>query len=79
MPKTVNAQIVDAVTTTNTATVGESSSLAMGMFFQAESQAFALGLQNAVVSQRGSHQIGEALTATACALMLAAVAAPAAK
>lgn len=79
MPTTVNAQVVDAVATTTAHNVGTASSLAMGMFFQAESQAFAIGLQNAVVAQRGSHQIGEALVATACALMMAQVTAPAEK
>lgn len=79
MPATVNSQVVDAVTTTTTHNVGAASSLAMGMFFQAESQAFAIGMQNAVVAQRGSHQIGEALVATACALMLSQLQAPAEK
>lgn len=73
MPATVNAQVVDAVATTTTQTVGSAASLAMGMFFQAESQAFAIGLQNAVVAQRGAQQISEALVATACAMMLALI------
>lgn len=70
MPNIVNPQIVDALNTTNTALTGGAPSMAMGMFFQIESQAFAMGMQNAVTSQKGMHQIGEALVAATCATML---------
>lgn len=70
MPNVVNAQVVDAVTTSNTAVVGGATSIAMGMFFQMESQSFAMGMQNAVTSQKGLQQIGEALVAAACAALL---------
>ncbi len=72
MPSTVNRQIVDAVTITQAGTVGGAPSLAMGMFYQMESQAFAMGLQNLVSSQRGCNQVGEAMVAAACARMLQA-------
>jgi hypothetical protein len=75
MPQHVNPQIVDAVTTTTTATIGEAASLAMGMFFQIEAQAFAMALQNAVTSQRGMQQVGEAVVAAACTRLLSLVAA----
>ena len=71
MPESVNPQITDAITQTVTATVGQSASVALGMFFQAEAQAFALTMQNAVTSQHNINQIGEAVTAVATAKIMA--------
>lgn len=71
---TVNSQITDAITQTVTATVGQSASVALGMFFQAEAQAFALTMQNAVTAQHNVNQIGEAVTAVATAKILALLA-----
>jgi hypothetical protein len=71
MPDSVNTQITDAITQTVTATVGQSASVALGMFFQAEAQSFALAMQNAVTAQHNVNQIGEAVTAVATAKILA--------
>ena len=71
MADSVNPQITDAITQTVTATVGQAASVALGMFFQAEAQAFALGMQNAVTSQHTVNQIGEAVTAVATAKIMA--------
>jgi killing trait domain-containing protein len=68
---TVNAQVTDAVTQSALATIGEAASVAMGMLYQAESQAFAIGMQNAVSSQANINKIGEAVTAVACAKIMA--------
>lgn len=65
MADTVNAQITDAVSTTTSATVGEAASVAMGMFYQAEAQAFSMGMQNAVNSQQNVTRIAEAVLAVA--------------
>jgi hypothetical protein len=71
MPDSVNPQITDAITQTVTATVGQSASVALGMFFQVEAQAFSLSMQNAVNSQHNINQIGEATTAVAVAKIMA--------
>jgi len=68
---TVNSQVTDAVTSSVMSTVGESAAVAMGMFYQAEAQAFAIGMQNAVTSQHNVNQIGEAVTAVAAAKIMA--------
>ncbi len=67
---TVNSQVTDALTSTVTATVGESAAVAMGMLYQAEAQAFAIGMQNAATSQNNVMRIGEAIVATACSRIL---------
>jgi len=71
MPDTVNTQITDAITQTATATVGQSASVALGMFFQVEAQAFGQSMQNAVTSQHNINQIAEATTAVAVAKIMA--------
>jgi hypothetical protein len=71
MADTVNPQITDAITQSVLATVGEAAAIAMGMFYQAEAQAFAIGMQNAVTSQHNVNQIGDAVVATACAKIIA--------
>lgn len=65
MADTVNPQITDAVATTTASTVGEAVSVAMGMLYQAEAQAFAIGMQNAVATQHNLNKIGEAAVAVA--------------
>lgn len=74
MADTVNPQITDAITSTTASTVGEAAAVAMGMFFQAEAQSFAMAMQNAVTGQQHINQIGEAVVATACARIMAAAA-----
>ena len=71
MSSPLNQQIVDAIATTAAVNLGESPAVAMGMLFQVEAQAFGIGMQNAVAAQNGMRQITEAMTATACARILA--------
>ncbi|HPQ71972.1 MAG TPA: RebB family R body protein [bacterium] len=66
----VNAQIVDAISTTTSVTVGEASSMALGMFYQVEAQAFGLCMQNAVNAQNRMNQIGEAVVGQVCSKIL---------
>ena len=70
MSDSVNPQVVDAITATTAATVGEATSMAMGMFFQVEAQSFGLSMQNATNAQNRMNQIGEAVVATACARIM---------
>ena len=71
---TVNPQVTDAITTTTTATVGEAVSVAMGMLYQAEAQAFAIGMQNAVTGQQNLNKIGEAAVAVAVTKIMSLIA-----
>ncbi len=74
MADTVNPQVTDAVTTATVSTVGEAVSVAMAMLFQAEAQAFALGMQNAVTNQQNMNKIGEAATTVGIAKIMALLA-----
>jgi hypothetical protein len=65
MADSVNPQVTDAIATTTASTVGEAVSVAMGMLYQAEAQAFAIGMQNAVATQQNLNKIGEAAVAVA--------------
>ena len=58
-------QVTDAITTTDTTVIGNSPGVALSMLYQAESQAFALGMQNAVSAQQQMTSIGSAVTALA--------------
>lgn len=73
MPDYVNPQITDSVATTHTATVGQAASVAVSLLYQAEAQAFALGMQNAVTAQQNANQIGQAAVAAAVAKILSLV------
>jgi hypothetical protein len=66
----VNPQVVDAITLTNAANLGETASMSMGMFFQLEAQAFGMGMQNAVTSQQGYQQISQAVVSVACSKIM---------
>lgn len=74
MPDIVNAQITDSISTTSAATVGGAASVAMGMFFQSEAQAFAIGMQNAVNTQNNLNKIGEAGVAVAVTQLMKSMA-----
>lgn len=68
----VNSQVVDAITITNATNLAEAASVSMGMFFQVEAQAFGMGMQNAVTSQQGYQQLGQAIVGTACTRIMKA-------
>lgn len=72
----VNPQIVDTISVTNATNLGETASVSMGMFFQMEAQAFGMGMQNAVTSQQGYQQIGQAVVSVACAKIMDATSKP---
>lgn len=66
----VNSQITDAVTQTNVKVVGEAPSQAMGMVYQSMAHSISLAMQNAMQAQGGLQQIGNAVTSSACRLIL---------
>lgn len=70
MADQVNPQVTDAITTTSLSTVGGAVPVAMGMLYQAEAQAFAIGMQNAVTAQQNMNQIGEAAISVAVAKIM---------
>ncbi len=65
MAASVNAQVTDSVVTNSTATIGEAASVAMGMLYQAEAQAFAVGMQNLTESQQAMSSVNDAITKVA--------------
>ena len=70
MSSTVNPQITDAVTQANVTNLGDAPALALGLYYTATAQALSLAAQNAVSNQQAMNQLGEAVTASAVALML---------
>ncbi|UUX48044.1 RebB family R body protein [Nisaea acidiphila] len=66
----VNSQITDAVTQTNVKVVGEAPAQAMGMVYQSMAHSISLSMQNAMQAQGGLQQIGNAVTSSACRLIL---------
>lgn len=66
----VNSQITDAVTQTNVKVLGEAPAQAMGMVYQTMAHSISLSMQNSMQTQGGLQQIGNAVTSTACRLIL---------
>ncbi|GAO98952.1 killing trait [Caedimonas varicaedens] len=58
----VNDQITDAITQTNVKTLGESPAVALSNLYQAVSNSFALGIQNATFAQQQSNMIHQTTT-----------------
>ena len=70
-PQTVNPQVVDAVTLTNTSVLAIAPAQSMGLVYQTMAQSTSLAMQNAVTSQNGMQQINAAVISTACQRILA--------
>lgn len=70
MADTVNPQVVDAVTLTDAAVVGNAPAVAMGMLYQVAASATGLSMQNATALQNGMQQVGIAVVSTVCAKIL---------
>lgn len=70
MADTVNPQITDAVTQTNTTAVNEAPELAMANLFQATAQALAMAAQNASKSQGQAATLMQAATTQAITTLL---------
>lgn len=68
---TVNSQITDAVTQSDTAVIGLSPSLSLSFTYAAAAQSISRLMSNAVTTQHGSQICREAATAVTCAMILA--------
>jgi len=72
MADTVNSQITDAVTQANVKVVAEAPAQSMALLYQVMAHSMSLAMQNSMQSQGGLQQIGNAITATACKMILEA-------
>lgn len=70
MASTVNPQITDSITETNTEAVGMSPGVAMGTLYQAAAQAMGAALLNSTNAQQQGNQIAEAITSTGSKLIM---------
>jgi hypothetical protein len=66
----VNSQITDAVTQNNVKVLGEAPAHAMGLVYQTMAHSISLSMQNAMQTQGGLQQIGNAVTSSACRMIL---------
>lgn len=66
----VNSQITDAVTQNNVKVLGEAPAQAMGLVYQTMAHSISLSMQNAMQTQGGLQQIGNAVTSSACKMIL---------
>ncbi len=66
----VNSQITDAVTQTNVKVLGEAPAQAMGLVYQTMAHSISLSMQNAMQTQGGLQQIGNAVVSSACRMIL---------
>lgn len=70
VPTTVNAQIVDAVSTTNATVIGEAPGFAMGTVYQAAAQSASRMMQNNASAQQSLQQVNVAVVSTAVAYLI---------
>ena len=63
---TVNPQVMDSVTSSNTNVLGIAPAQAMGMFYQGVVSTANLSIQNAQSNSQQLNQIGQAVTSVAC-------------
>ncbi len=61
-PTSVNSQITDSVTQSNTKVVGDAPAVAMGNLYQATSQALANAAHNAAMAQQQNNILAQAVT-----------------
>lgn len=66
----VNPQVTDAVTQVNVKVLAESPAQAMGLVYQSMAHSMSLAMQNSMHAQGGLQQIGNAVTSTACKMIL---------
>lgn len=71
MPDTVNSQLTAAIAQGQQSVIEPSADVARAMFQQAQVQAFALAMQNAVAAQQQHQILDQALVAAATARILA--------
>ena len=66
MTDTVNSQVTDAVTQSNTNVLVGSPAQSMGLVYQTTAHSISLILQNAVAAQSSMQQVNAAVISTAC-------------
>jgi hypothetical protein len=69
---TVNSQITDAVTQANLTVLGDAPAQAAGLVYQTIAHSISLAMVSAQQAQAGLAQIGNAVTSSAVAVVLAA-------
>jgi hypothetical protein len=62
MATTVNSQIIDSITQTNTAVLGDAPAVAMANLYQATAQALANAAHNATEAQQQGNILAQAVT-----------------
>jgi len=72
MADEVNSQITDSVTQTNVKVVGEAPAQAMGLVYQTMAHSISLSMQNAMQAQASLQTINNAVTSSACRMILEA-------
>lgn len=70
MADEVNSQITDSVTQTNVKVVGEAPAQAMGLVYQTMAHSISLSMQNAMQAQASLQTINNAVTSSACRMIL---------
>lgn len=70
MPDAVNAQVVDAVTTTNVKVLGEAPSVAVDTVLSVLGQTVSLSMQNAMTTQQGMQNIATSITTVGAKLIM---------
>ncbi len=66
----VNSQITDAITQTNVKVLGEAPAQSMALVYQTMAHSISLAMQNSMQSQGALQQIGNAVTSSACRMIL---------
>ncbi len=69
---TDDSQVTDAVTQVNDDVLGQSPAQAMGLVYQTMAHSMSLAMQNAMHAQGSLQQIGNAVTSSACKMILEA-------
>ena len=72
MADEVNSQITDSVTQTNVKVAGEAPAQAMGLVYQTMAHSISLSMQNAMQGQASLQTINNAVTSSACRMILEA-------
>jgi len=71
MADTVNSQITDAVTQSNTNVLGGAPAQSMGLVYQTTAHSISLIMQNAAAAQNSMQQVNAAVISTACRQIMA--------
>ncbi|WP_208948246.1 RebB family R body protein [Segnochrobactrum spirostomi] len=65
MSSTVNPQVIDGLSSTNSSVVGSAPAVALSIFYQAAGQAYSLTMQNAASNQQNLNALNPTIVANA--------------